>query len=86
VARHLAQKHRRNFVLPTIALWATVIVCLAVGVRPWKDGAFDYGNFYRAGRLLHMAGVFTAILSEFLRGAGVISARPGRISSLRSGC
>jgi cytochrome c-type biogenesis protein CcmF len=37
---------RRNFVLPVIALWATVIVCLAVGVRPWKDGAFDQGNFY----------------------------------------
>jgi len=23
------------------------IVCLAVGVRRWKDGAFDNGNFYR---------------------------------------
>ena len=23
-----------------------MIVCLAVGVQPWKDGAFDTGNFY----------------------------------------
>jgi len=36
-----------QFCAPVIALWATVIVCLAVGVRPWKDGAFDYGNFLR---------------------------------------
>src|SRR6202789_3570704 len=37
---------KRNFVLPIVALWATVIVCLAVGVRPWKDGALDTGSFY----------------------------------------
>jgi cytochrome c-type biogenesis protein CcmF len=30
---------RRNFVLPVIALWAYGAVCLAAGVRPWKDGA-----------------------------------------------
>ena len=40
---------RRNFVLPVIALWATVIVCLAVGVQPWKDGAFDPRQFLCAG-------------------------------------
>ena len=64
---------RRNFVLPVIALWATVLVCLAVGVRPWKDGAFDTGNFYALVAFAVSAGVLTAILSEFLRGAGVIS-------------
>ena len=33
--------------LPVIALWATVIVCLHRGRdRPWKDGAFDRGSFY----------------------------------------
>ena len=37
---------RRNFILPIIALWATVIVCIAVGASPWKNGAFDSGNFY----------------------------------------
>jgi cytochrome c-type biogenesis protein CcmF len=69
---------RRNFVLPTIALWATVIVCLAVGVRPWKDSAFDYGNFFALVAFSVAMGVMTAILSEFLRGAGVISRQTGK--------
>jgi cytochrome c-type biogenesis protein CcmF len=69
---------RRNFVLPVVALWATVIVCLAVGVRPWKDGAFDYGNFFALVAFALAAGVLTAIFSEFLRGAGVISRQTGR--------
>ena len=69
---------RRNFVLPVIALWATVIVCLAVGVRPWKDGVFDTGNFYALVDFALAIGVLTAILSEFLRGAGVIARQTGR--------
>ncbi|MGD0890633.1 MAG: cytochrome c-type biogenesis CcmF C-terminal domain-containing protein [Terracidiphilus sp.] len=69
---------RRNFVLPTIALWATVIVCFAVGVRPWQDGEFDTGNFYALVAFAVSAGVATAILSEFLRGAGVISKQTGK--------
>ena len=64
---------RRNFILPTITLWAMVIVCLAVGVRPWKDGAFDPGNFYALIAFALSASVMSAILSEFFRGAGVIS-------------
>jgi cytochrome c-type biogenesis protein CcmF len=69
---------RRNFVLPTIALWATVIVCLAVGVRPWQDGEFDTGNFYALVAFAVSIGVLTAILSEFFRGAGVISKQTGK--------
>ena len=69
---------RRNFVAPVIALWATVIVCLAVGVRPWKNGAFDTGDFYALVAFAVGMGVFTAILTEFLRGAGVISRQTGR--------
>ncbi len=64
---------RRNFILPSIALWAMVIVCFAVGVRPWVDGAFDPGNFYALVAFALSASVMTAILSEFFRGAGVIS-------------
>ena len=63
---------RRNFVIPSIALWGTVIVCLAVGVKPWHDGSFDAGNFYALVAFGLSAGVFTAILSEYLRGANVI--------------
>ena len=69
---------RRNFIVPVIALWAMVIVCLAVGVRPWKDGAFDTGNFYALVAFALAAGVLTAILSEFFRGAGVISRQTRR--------
>jgi cytochrome c-type biogenesis protein CcmF len=69
---------RRNFILPVIAFWVTVIVCVAVGVRPWKDGAFDTGNFYALVAFAVAASVMTAILSEFLRGAGVISRQTGR--------
>jgi cytochrome c-type biogenesis protein CcmF len=69
---------KRNFVLPVIALWATVIVCLAVGVRPWKDGALDQGSFYALVAFAMAAAVLTAISSEFLRGAGVIARQTGR--------
>jgi cytochrome c-type biogenesis protein CcmF len=69
---------KRNFVLPVIALWATVIVCFAVGVNPWKGGAFSTGDFYAIVSFAVSAAVMTAILSEFLRGAGVISRQTGR--------
>jgi cytochrome c-type biogenesis protein CcmF len=69
---------KRNFVLPVIALWATVIVCLAVGVRPWKDGALDQGNFYALVGFALAAAVLTAIIAEFLRGAAVIARQTGR--------
>jgi cytochrome c-type biogenesis protein CcmF len=69
---------RRNFILPTVALWAMVIVCLAAGVRPWKDGAFDPGNFYALVAFALSAGVMAAILSEFFRGAGVIARQTGK--------
>ena len=69
---------RRNFVLPVIAFWVMAIVCLAVGVRPRKDGAFDSGNFYALVAFAVSAAVMTAILSEFLRGAGVIARQTGK--------
>jgi len=69
---------RRNFILPSIALFATIVVCVAVGVRPWKDGEFESGNFYALVAFALSASVMTAILSEFLRGAGVISRQTGK--------
>ena len=69
---------RRNFIVPSIALWSTVIVCLAVGVRPWTNGAFNNGNFYAIVAFAISAGVLAAILSEFFRGAGVISRQTHR--------
>jgi cytochrome c-type biogenesis protein CcmF len=69
---------RRNFILPAVALWVTVIVCLAVGVRPWKDGSFDSGNFYALVAFAMSAAVFAAIVMEFLRGGAVIAKQTGR--------
>jgi cytochrome c-type biogenesis protein CcmF len=69
---------RRNFVLPVIALWATVIVCLAVGVNPWANGAFSSGNFYALVDFAVGMAVLVAVLSEFLRGAQVIARQTGR--------
>jgi cytochrome c-type biogenesis protein CcmF len=69
---------RRNFVLPVIALWVTAIVCLIAGDRPWKDGAFDQGNFYALVSFSIAIAVLTAILSEFFRGAGVIAKQTGK--------
>src|SRR5579871_3851825 len=37
---------RRNFILPVSALWAAVILALALGVNPIRDNQFDSGNFY----------------------------------------
>ena len=69
---------QRNFVLPCIALWAVVIGGPFVGVRPWHDGAFDRGNFYALVAFAVAAAVLTAIFSEFLRGARVISHQTGK--------
>ena len=55
-----------------------MIVCLAVGVRPWKDGAFDQGSFYALVAFRCAAAVLTAIIAEFLRGAAVISRQTRR--------
>jgi cytochrome c-type biogenesis protein CcmF len=69
---------RRNFVIPVIALWAAVAVCLLSGVRIWKDGSFSTGSFYAVVSLAISAAVFTAVLSEFLRGGAVIAKQTGK--------
>jgi cytochrome c-type biogenesis protein CcmF len=69
---------RRNFVLPVAALWVTVAVCLAVGVRPWKNGVFDQGSFYALVTFALSTAVLMAIGAEFVRGAGVIVKQSGR--------
>jgi cytochrome c-type biogenesis protein CcmF len=64
---------KRNFILPVIVLWVTVIGCLAAGVNPLKDSQFDSGNFYALVAFALSAAVSAAIISEFFRGARVIS-------------
>jgi cytochrome c-type biogenesis protein CcmF len=69
---------RHSFLLPFIVLDTTAAVCLAVGVRPWKDGLFDRGSFYALAAFALAAGVLTALGSEFLRGARVVAKQSGR--------
>jgi cytochrome c-type biogenesis protein CcmF len=69
---------KHNFVLPVIALWVTVIVCITVVGWPWKNGSLDTGVFYALIGFALSAAVFTAIVSEFLRGAAVISRQTHR--------
>ncbi len=60
---------RKNFILPVIAALVTAVVLIACGVHPWKDqGALYSLMAWSLGAL-----VVTAVSSEFLRGAGVIS-------------
>jgi cytochrome c-type biogenesis protein CcmF len=69
---------RRNFVLPLIVLGITAAVCLGVGVRPWQNGRFDRSSFYALVAFALSAGVFTALVSEFLRGVRVVAQQSGR--------
>jgi cytochrome c-type biogenesis protein CcmF len=69
---------RRNFILPSVALWATVVVCIGVGVSPWKNGSLDPGNLYALVGFALSAGVLTSVISEFLRGAAVIAKQTNR--------
>jgi cytochrome c-type biogenesis protein CcmF len=69
---------KRNFIVPVIALWVTVIVALAAGVNPVKNSEFDSGNFYALIAFALSAAVMAAILSEFFRGAQVIARQTHR--------
>jgi cytochrome c-type biogenesis protein CcmF len=70
---------RKNFVLPVVAAVITGIVLIACGVHPWTIFTTDHqGEFYSFIAFSLAALVVTAIGSEFLRGAGVISRNTGQ--------
>ncbi|MGD0446214.1 MAG: cytochrome c-type biogenesis CcmF C-terminal domain-containing protein [Edaphobacter sp.] len=69
---------RRNFVLPGIAMGVALVVLLAVGVRPWKDGDDWQSTLFSLVTFTLAAGVITAIASEFLRGASVVATQTGK--------
>jgi cytochrome c-type biogenesis protein CcmF len=68
---------RRNFLLPCIAIIVTAIVCMACGLRPWRDDDTT-ASIYALVCFSLAAGVITAIAAEFLRGAGVVRTQTGK--------
>ena len=70
---------RRNFILPGAAIFGTAIFLMAMGVRPWSVTEGDgRATFFSLVAFSLSAGVFTAISSEFLRGAGVVRTQTGK--------
>src|SRR6201992_1123350 len=64
---------RRNFILPSIAMGVALVVCLAVGVRPWEAGDDWQATLFSLVTFTLAAGVITAIGAEFMRGASVVA-------------
>jgi len=69
---------RRNFILPGIAVGATAIILMACGVRLWNAGYDMQAMIFSLIAFSLGAGVITAVSSEFLRGAGVVSTQTGK--------
>ena len=64
---------RRNFILPGIAMGVALVVLISIGVRPWSAGDDMQSQFFSLVTLTLAAGVITAIVAEFLRGANVVA-------------
>jgi cytochrome c-type biogenesis protein CcmF len=69
---------RRNFILPSIAMAATVIALMVGGLRPWNDGDEMQSTLFSLVCFSLAAGVITAIVEEFLRGANVVRTQTGK--------
>ncbi len=68
---------RRNFVLPCVMIIISAIALMIAGVRPWLDDD-KTASIYSLVCFSLSAGVITAILTEFLRGAGVVRTQTGK--------
>jgi cytochrome c-type biogenesis protein CcmF len=69
---------RRNLLLPCLAIVVSAIVLMLTGLRPWNEPDGPTGAIYSLVCFSLAAGVITAILSEFLRGANVVRNQTGR--------
>jgi cytochrome c-type biogenesis protein CcmF len=69
---------RRNFILPSIAMAVTAVALMVSGLRPWNDGDDMQSTFFSLIAFTLSAGVITAIVEEFLRGAGVVRTQTGK--------
>ncbi len=69
---------RRNFILPTIAIVVTAVVLVIGGLRPWNEGDDMQSTLFSLVAFSLSAGVITAIVEEFLRGAKVVRTQTGK--------
>jgi cytochrome c-type biogenesis protein CcmF len=69
---------RRNFILPSIAMAVTAVGLMVSGLRPWNDGDDMQSTLFSLVAFTLSAGVITAIVEEFLRGAGVVRTQTGK--------
>jgi len=69
---------RRNFILPSVVTLVTAIGLMIFGVRPWNDGDDMQSTMFSLVALALSAGVITAIVEEFLRGAMVVRTQTGK--------
>src|SRR5579862_2112010 len=69
---------RRNFILPSIAMAVTAATLMIAGVRPWNDGDDMQSTLFSLIAFSLAAGVITAIVEEFLRGARVVHTQTGK--------
>ena len=76
---------RRNFVLPGIAFIVTLLGLMVGGIHPWSAGDAWQSVFFSLLAFSLAAGVVTAILSEFLRGANVVRVQTGKNLLLAAG-
>jgi cytochrome c-type biogenesis protein CcmF len=69
---------RRNFILPSIAMAAAAAGLVISGLRPWNDGDEMQSTLFSLVAFTLAAGVITAIVEEFLRGANVVRTQTGK--------
>ncbi len=69
---------RRNFILPSIAMAVAAVALIIGGVRPWNDGDDMQSTLFSLVAFTLAAGVITAIVEEFLRGANVVRTQTGK--------
>ncbi len=69
---------RRNFILPGVAVVLSAIGLMLGGIRPWSAGDDWQSVFFSLLAFSLAAGVITAITTEFLRGANVVSVQTGQ--------
>jgi cytochrome c-type biogenesis protein CcmF len=69
---------RRNLLLPCLAIVVSAIVLMITGLRPWNEADGSTGAIYSLVCFSLSAGVITAIVSEFLRGANVVRTQTGK--------